>query len=117
MNLKKALEPKNVEELKPNFFVQEKAGIYRQVNPLIWKGKWRLKGQIGLRHILMITLILFLFFTGAKYVRFYEAIVSDPKTFCMNIPIIDVENYEVRDENTNSISTNFEEANKRTLPG
>lgn len=117
MNLKKAFTPKDVEEMKPNFFVQKKGDTYRQVKPLVWKGTWRLRGQIGLRHILMIALILFLFFTAAKYVRFYEAVVSDPKAFCMNIPIIDIGDYEVKNEYTCSIPTDFEEADKRNLPG
>jgi len=69
IDFKKACTPKDVEEVKPNFFVQKyiprfskkKEECYRQANPLVWDGKWRLKNQIELRNIFMILLIIALF--------------------------------------------------------
>lgn len=113
---KKAFTPKDVEELKPNFFVQtiydevkdENFKVikripknYRQVQPLVWDGKWRLKNQIGLRNIVMIIIILGLFFTGMKYVNFYEEVNSDPKSFCENVSIYNIG--EVNYEDTSTI--------------
>ncbi len=87
---KKAFTPKDVEEIKPNFFVQKKGDSYRQVQPLVWDGKWRLKNQIGLRNIIMIIIIIGLFFTGMKYVNFYEEVNSNPKEFCKNVSILNI---------------------------
>ncbi len=103
---KKALTPENVEEIKPNFFIQKKGDSYRQVHPLVWKGKWRLKNQIKIRNILMIILIVALYFAAVKYIRFYEEVNADPQAFCKNISAINIG--EVKYENTSTIPTNFE---------
>ncbi len=87
---KKAFTPKDIEEVKPNFFIQKKGDSYRQVHPLVWNGKWILKNQIGLRNIIMIIIIIGLFFTGMKYVNFYEEVNSNPKEFCRNVSILNI---------------------------
>ncbi len=110
MNFKKALTPKEVEEIKPGFFIQKKGNFYRQIKPLVWEGKWRLKGQIKWGNVFVIILILALFFSGAKYVRFYEEVNSDPVAFCKNVSfMIDWENFGVINENTDSIQFDIEE--------
>ena len=101
---KKAFSPKDVEEIKPNFFVQKKGDSYRQVQPLVWNGKWRLKNQIGLRNVIMIIIIIGLFFTGMKYVNFYEEVNSNPKEFCQNVSILNIG--EVIHEDSSSIPSN-----------
>ncbi len=87
---KKAFTPKDVEELKPNFFVQKKGDSYKQVQPLVWNGKWRLKNQISWRNVFMIVLIIGLFLTGSKYVNFYEEVNANPKEFCRDINVINI---------------------------
>ncbi len=104
MNLKKSLTPKDVEEIKPNFFIQKKGNSYRQVHPLVWNNQWRLKGQIQWRNLLMVVLIIVLFTQGSKYVHFYEEVNSNPKDFCRDVSILDFENY-ARDTNTISIDS------------
>lgn len=105
---KKAFTPKDVEELKPNFFVQKKGDTYRQVQPLVWNGKWRLKNQIKLRNILMIVLIIALYLVGMKYVNFYEEVNSNPKEFCQNVSILNIG--EVIHEDSSSLLGNLGEA-------
>lgn len=109
MNIKKAFTPKDVEEVKPGFFIQKKGDSYRQVRPLVWKGKWRLKGQIRWLNIILIIILIGLYVEGGKYVRFYDEVNSDPKAFCQNVSIIDRGSFEVINENTNSIQFDIEE--------
>ncbi|KKM69992.1 hypothetical protein LCGC14_1445200 [marine sediment metagenome] len=103
MNIKKAFTPKDVEEVKPGFFIQKKGNSYRQVKPLVWKGKWRFKGQINWMNIILIIILIGLYFEGAKFVRFYDEVLSDPKAFCQNVSIIDRGSFGVINENTNSV--------------
>ena len=105
MNIKKALEPKDVEEVKPGLFVKKEGNGYRQVSPLVWKGEWKLRGQFNWRNLLMIIIILGLFFTGLKYVEFYQEVNENPKEFCKNITLADYQTYEVTNEYTSSISS------------
>jgi hypothetical protein len=107
MNFKKAFTPKDVEEIKPGFFVQKKGDSYRQVHPLVWKGKWRLRNQIKIRNILMIAIIIALFLVGMKYVRFYEEVNSNPKEFCSNVSILNIG--EVTYEDSSSLPGNLGE--------
>ena len=92
---KKAFTSKNVEEVRPGLFVKaipknpDKIE-YRQVQPLVWNGKWRLKNQISWRNVFMIVLITGLFFTGIKYVNFYEEVNSNPEEFCSNVSILNI---------------------------
>ncbi len=109
MNIKKALEPKDVEEIKPGFFVQKKGDSYRQVKPLVWKGKWMLRGQIKWMNIIIVIILIGLFVQGAKFVRFYEEVNSDPVAFCQNVSIISSGNFGVRNENTNTIQFDIAE--------
>ena len=108
INFKKAFTPKDVEEVKPGLFVKaiptRKGSIeYRQVKPLVWKGKWRFKGQIRWMNIVIILILIALYFEGAKFVRFYDEVISDPKAFCQNVSIIDRRSFGVRNENTNTL--------------
>ena len=109
MDFKKAFTPKDVEEIKPGFFIQKKGNSYRQVKPLVWKGKWRFKGQINWMNIILIIILIGLYFEGAKFVRFYDEVLSDPKAFCQNVSIIDRGSFGVINENTNSVQFNIGE--------
>jgi len=105
MDFKKACTPKDVEEIKPNFFIQKKGETYRQVHPLVWDGKWRLKNQIKIRDIFMIALIITLYLVGVKYIRFYEEVNADPRAFCKNVSILNTG--EVTHEDSSTIPINF----------
>ncbi|KKN67032.1 hypothetical protein LCGC14_0465860 [marine sediment metagenome] len=107
MNLKKGLEPKDTEEVRPGLYAQKKAdGSWKQIEPLVWKGKWRLKNQISWRNLLTIVLIILLFFSGAKYVRFYEAVNQDPEAFCKNVQLFyNVGQLDVQNEDTYNIQS------------
>ncbi len=109
MDFKKALEPKDVEEVRPSFFIQKKGDSYRQIKPLVWKGQWRLKGQIRWFNIIIIIILIGLYFEGAKFVRFYDEVISDPKAFCQNVSIIDRGSFGVINENTNSVQFDIAE--------
>ena len=109
MNIKKAFTPKDVEEVKPGFFIQKKGDSYRQVKPLVWNGKWRFKGQIRWLNIIIIIILIGLYVEGGKYVRFYDEVNSDPKAFCQNVSIIDRGSFGVINENTNSIQFDIAE--------
>ncbi len=108
MNLKESLTPKDTEELKPGFFVQKQGNKYRQVEPIVWNGEWRLKNQIKWKDILFIALIIGLFLGGQGYVKFYEETITDPAAFCSlnNITSIDLGqvNWEVTDEDSFDLS-------------
>ncbi len=82
MTIKSSLTPKDTEELRPNFFVQQRGETYRQVKPLVWNDEWRLKGQIGWQNVLMIVLMILLFYKFAGYVKFYEQFHSRPSEVC-----------------------------------
>lgn len=105
IDFKKAFTPKEVEELKPNFFVQKRGDNYRQVRPLVWNGKWRLRNQIGWRNVFMILLIVGLFLVGVKYVTFYEEVNSDPQEFCKNVSVINIK--EMIYENSSTIPSDL----------
>ena len=114
MNIKKAFTPKDVEEVRPGFFIQARRKNpntieYRQVKPLVWNGKWRFKGQINWMNIIIIIILIGLYFEGAKFVRFYDEVNSDPKAFCQNVSIIDRGSFGVINENTNSIQFDIAE--------
>ncbi|KKN40795.1 hypothetical protein LCGC14_0730110 [marine sediment metagenome] len=110
MDFKKAFTPKDTEELKPNFFVKKTHDGYKQVKPLVWNGQWRLRGQIGWRNVLTIVLILALFFSGSKYVNFYEDFHQDPESFCKDYSIYSLPNIgEVVYEDTSSIQVDIVE--------
>lgn len=112
MDFKKAFTPKDVEEIKPGLFIKSfpknpDTIEYRQVQPLVWNGRWRLKNQIGVRNIVMIIIIIGLFLTGAKYINFYEEVNSDPAAFCSNVSILNIG--EVIHEDSSSLPSNLGE--------
>jgi len=118
MNIKKAFTPKNVEEVKPGLFIKSfpknpDTIEYRQVHPLVWDGKWRLKNQIKIRNVLMIILIVALYFAAVKYIRFYEEVNADPQAFCRNVSILN--SGEVMYEDSSTIPINFGK-DERYLP-
>lgn len=112
MDFKKAFTPKNVEEVRPGLFVKSfpknpDTIEYRQVHPLVWDGKWRLKNQIKIRDIFMIALIIALYFGVVKYIRFYEEVNADPQAFCRNVSILN--SGEVMYEDSSSLPSNLGE--------
>ncbi len=106
INFKKAFTPKDVEEIKPGFFIQKKGNIYRQVKPLYWEGRWRLKGQIRWLNIITILILVILYVQGTKIVTFYEQVNSDPEAFCRDLSIEFWGSFGVINENTNTIQFN-----------
>ncbi len=91
MKLRKSLTPKDTEEIKPGFFIQKWRGKHRQVNPIVWDGKYRWKEQMktifSVRTFIWIGLILFLLWSYTndvgEYKQFYEDFQDDPIGFCM----------------------------------
>ncbi len=73
MSLRKALSPKDTEEIKPNLFIQKRGkDNYRKVEPLVWNGKWRIKQQFGWKNLFTIVIVLFLawsYFNETSYCR------------------------------------------------
>ena len=106
INFKKAFTPKNVEELRPGFFIQKKGDIYREIKPLVWKGEWRLKGQIKWLNIIFLILLIGLYVQGKNIVQFYEEVNSDPEAFCRDLSIESWGRFGVINENTNTIQFN-----------
>ncbi len=115
MNLKKALEPKDVKELKPGLYAQKKAdGTWKQIEPIVWKGKWNLKKQISWRNLLTIAIIVLLFFSGVKYVSFYESYYQDPELFCKNVKLYELGQIEVQNEDTYNLPGYTSEAPRQS---
>ena len=90
MDFKKILTPENTEEIRPGLFVQSKTEnpdniIYRVVNPICWKGKYRWKRQFGWRNVITIAIILFLAFTYFNDTSFCRALQEDPCQLIQNI--------------------------------
>lgn len=90
MNIKKAFTPKDTEELKPGFYVQQRGDKYKQILPFVFEDKWLWKEQLRtvfkLRTIFTIALIIFIAWsylhdTGV-YREFYEEVIEDPIKFC-----------------------------------
>ncbi len=108
INFKKAFTPKDTEELKPNLFVKKTSKGYKQDNPLVWKGEWRLRGQIGWRNIFMIILIIFLYTQGSKYVVFYEDFNVDPGKYCENVAYVKLNEAINYEQDSSSLPSNIE---------
>ena len=93
MNLKKALTPKDTEELKSNFYVQKRKGEYKQILPFVWNDKWLVREQlrtvISIRTVVTIAIILFLVWSylhdTGLYREFYEEVMDDPYKFCEQV--------------------------------
>jgi len=108
MNWKKILTPSDTEEIKPGLFIQTRyrniddgqgnvigreALGYRQIEPLVWEGKFRKKEQLrsifSWRTLITISIILFIAWsylhdTGA-YREFYNSYAQNPIAFCENV--------------------------------
>jgi len=108
MNLKKALTPKNTEELKPGFYVQNKGGKYRQILPIVWNGKylWReqLKTIFTFRTFITILIILFLAWSYVhdvkEYRNFYNKVMKEPNEFCKWVDINTEQNIKDGEKNS-----------------
>lgn len=86
MSLKESLVPNNTEEIKPGLFVQRRAkDKYRVVNPIVWKGKWRLKQQFGWGNLLMIILIVGISWSYFTETEFCRQLQEDPCELLPNI--------------------------------
>ncbi len=76
MNLKKALTPKDTEEIRPGLFVKKTNKGYRQVYPAVWNGKYSFKniflGRDFIKHFIWFTLIIFLAWSYFNDVDVYQ---------------------------------------------
>ena len=89
---KKALTPKNTEELRPGLFINKIGDNYRRVYPLIWNDKFNWKNQIRLKNIFMILIIVFIAWSYVHnvkvYQEFYGKIINNTdgytQSFCSN---------------------------------
>ena len=75
--------PKDTEEIRPGLFVKRlKGNKYKQVEPLVWNGKWRLRNQFGWRNILFIVLV---FLIGTSYYVDTKTCRNFEEEICNNI--------------------------------
>lgn len=94
-----ALTPKDTEELKPGLFIKSIPKNpdkieYRQIHPIAWDGKFRLKNSLAMKRgdILRIIILLFVIWayfndTGG-YRYYYETVNSDLDGFCRNVSLM-----------------------------
>lgn len=99
MNFKKALTPRDTEEIKPGLFIQTTTKGYRQVHPAVWNGEINYKnlflgGNFG-RNFIWFIILMFLawsYFSDVnEYQEFYEEINLNPAGFCANISLINID--------------------------
>lgn len=88
------LTPKDTEELKPGLFIKDTGKGYRQIHPIAWDGKFRLKNSFAMRwwDILRVVILLFLiwaYFNDTEaYRNYYETVNSDLDGFCRNVSLM-----------------------------
>ncbi len=90
MSLKDLLTPENTEEVRPGLFIQAKTKnpdsiIYKVIQPIAWKGEWRLKEQFGWRNFFFIILILFITWSYFTETQFSRQLQEDPCELLPNI--------------------------------
>ncbi len=85
MSLINSLTPDNTEEIKPGLFVQNRKGNYRVVNPIAWKGKWRLDKQFGWKNLITIVIVIFVAYTYINETTFCRQLQANP---CEMLPEI-----------------------------
>lgn len=93
MSWKKTLEAKDTEEVRPGIFIQKywgplknyKVPVDRVVNPLVWKGEWRLNKQFRYRNLITIAVVLFLAFTYINETQFCRDLQENPCEILPNI--------------------------------
>lgn len=79
MSLIKALTPAETEEIKPGLFIQKgKNGNYRVINPIAWKGEWRLNKQFAWRNLITIVIVLFLAWSYFNETSYCRELKEDP---------------------------------------
>lgn len=87
MNLKKLLTPKDTEEIKPGLFIQKRKNNYRQITPLVWKGKYKFRGHFKLKSLIMIILVLFLVWNYNYETKWCREFQRDPCDILTNVTI------------------------------
>ncbi len=89
MSLVDTLTPKNTEEIKPGLFIQKRGSGYRQVDPLAWDGKLRIKKQIrtiiSFRTIITLAIIGFLVWSYVHDNQQCIDVIENPEEFCKEI--------------------------------
>jgi hypothetical protein len=96
MDWKKALTPKDTEEVKPGLYIQRWKGSYRQVHPAVWKGEvnWKnlLLGSDAFKALVFFIIIIFLAYGYHSSTKACEDFQSDPckylpqiQKFCVDI--------------------------------
>lgn len=105
MSLMDSLTPKDTEEMKPELFIQKKGDVYRQINPIAWNGKWRLKKQFGWRNLFFILLVLFIAWSYIDNTERCEEFQADPCRHLNNLTNFCREKSEVVALNTNLLGS------------
>lgn len=93
MTLIDFLTPKDAEEIKPNLFIVKGKKGYRQIYPLAWNGKYRIKEQLSsvfsIRTLITIGIILFLVWSYVHDISelqtAYNEVYADPVLFCTKV--------------------------------
>ena len=85
MSFVDSLTPKDTEEIKPGLFVQNRKGNYRVVNPIAWKGQWRLDKQFGWKNLITIVIVIFVAYTYINETTFCRQLQANP---CEMLPEI-----------------------------
>lgn len=80
-----SLTPKNTEEIKPGLFIQKKGEDYRQINPIAWNGRWRLKKQFRWRSLFFILLVLFIAYNYYVDTKSCEEFQANPCVHLQNL--------------------------------
>ena len=108
----KSLTPSDTEEIKPGLFIQEKKGkngisLYRQINPVAWNGKFRLKSQFSWKNLFVIAIIIFLAWSYTHDIQalkdFQKKVTNHKFEWCSGISI---EELEVDNGNTSTLFIN-----------
>ena len=107
MGIKKTLTPKDTKEIKPNLFIQKTKYGYRQINPMAWNGKLRVREQLRtvfcLRTIFTIALIIFIVWSymhDTKECReLMEEFEDDPAAFAIKYATPTIECTEQQEKN------------------
>ena len=101
MSLIDSLTPKDTEEIKPGLFIQTYREGYRQINPIAWNRKWRLKKQFGWRNLFFILLVLFIAWSYIDNTKSCEEFQADPCKHLNNLTNFCREKLEVVGLNKN----------------
>ncbi|KKM06747.1 hypothetical protein LCGC14_1740910, partial [marine sediment metagenome] len=81
--------PKDTEEIRPGLFVKRlKGNKYKQVEPLVWNGKWRLRNQFGWRNILFIVLVFLIITVSIAFDVGISLMTDTPLSIVQEVGII-----------------------------